>query len=261
MVLFGDLDLSVLDELPAGRRPIVTAWAREDDDVAACWRRVRDEVAAGRRAYVICPLVEGSEKIEATSAVEERTRLALGELRGLSVGLVHGQMKSQEKEEVMRQFRAGELEVLVATVVIEVGVDVPEATVIVIEDAWRFGLAQLHQLRGRVGRSDQQSYCFLLGEAPSDEAVARLLALESSTDGFELAEIDLDLRGEGTILGARQQGRSDLRLARLRTDGDLLLLSQGLAASTVAADPTLASVQDELAMFIDEDEAAYLFRS
>ena len=129
---------------------------------------MRDEVALGRRAYVICPLVEDSEKVEATSAVEERTRLALEELRGLAVGLLHGQMKGPDKEEVMDQFRAGELDVLVATVVIEVGVDVPEASVIVIEDAWRFGLAQLHQLRGRVGRSDVQSYCYLLGTATDE---------------------------------------------------------------------------------------------
>ena len=151
MVLFGDLDVSVLDEMPVGRLPIETTWAKSDDEVRDCWQLVRDEVAAGRRAYVICPLVEGSERVEATSAVEERTRLAKNELRGLSVGLLHGQMKSAEKEDVMNQFRAGELNVLVATVVIEVGVDVPEASVIVIEDAWRFGLAQLHQLRGRVG--------------------------------------------------------------------------------------------------------------
>ncbi len=181
MVLFGDLDLSVLDEIPAGRREIATKWARDNDEVAACWQRVREEVVAGRRAYVICPLVEGSEKIEATSAVEERTRLALEELRGLSVGLLHGQMKSLEKEEVMNQFRAGELEVLVATVVIEVGVDVPEATVIVIEDAWRFGLAQLHQLRGRVG--PQRTTELLLSArrgAHRGRREARLRALEAS---------------------------------------------------------------------------------
>ena len=216
MVVFGDLDRSVLDELPAGRRPIATTWAREDDEVAACWQLVRDEVAAGRRAYVICPLVEGSERVEATSAVDERTRLATHELRGLAVGLVHGQMTSAQKDEVMTQFRAGELQVLVATVVIEVGVDVPEASVIVIEDAWRFGLAQLHQLRGRVGRGDAQSYCYLLGEPPSDEGATRLRALVESNDGFALAEVDLDLRGEGTLLGARQRGRSDLHVATPR---------------------------------------------
>ncbi|MGA7834380.1 MAG: ATP-dependent DNA helicase RecG, partial [Acidimicrobiales bacterium] len=261
MVLFGDLDVSVLNEMPAGRRPIVTIWATSDEEVSACWQLVRDEVAAGRRAYVICPLVEGSERVEATSAVEERTRLATHELRGLAVGLLHGQMKSAEKEEVMNQFRAGEISVLVATVVVEVGVDVPEASVIVIEDAWRFGLAQLHQLRGRVGRSDVQSYCVLLGAPPSEDGAARLAALVSTNDGFALAEIDLEMRGEGTLLGARQQGRSDLRLARLRTDEDLLLGAQELAASIVGRPEALAAMEDELRLFVDEDEATYLFRS
>ena len=263
MVVFGDLDRSVLDELPAGRMPIATQWSRGDEEVAACWARVRDEVAAGQRAYVICPLVEGSERVEATSAVQERTRLALGELRGLSVGLLHGQMPGPVKDEVMEQFRAGELDVLVATVVIEVGVDVPEATVIVIEDAWRFGLAQLHQLRGRVGRSDRQSYCYLLGSAPNDDGAARLGALVGSNDGFALAEIDLDLRGEGTLLGSRQRGRSDLRLGSLRRDEDLLVAAQGVAQRLVARgalrdEPELV---DELRLFVDDAEADYLFMS
>jgi ATP-dependent DNA helicase RecG len=261
MVLFGDLDVSVLDEMPAGRRPIVTTWAKSDAEVSACWQLVRDEVAAGRRAYVICPLVEGSDRVEATSAVEERTRLATHELRGLAVGLLHGQMKSAEKEEVMNQFRAGELGVLVATVVIEVGVDVPEASVIVIEDAWRFGLAQLHQLRGRVGRSDVQSYCVLLGTPPSEDGEERLEALVSTNDGFALAEIDLEMRGEGTLLGSRQQGRSDLRLARLKTDEDLLVGAQRLAASMVERPEALSAMEDELRLFVDEDEATYLFKS
>ncbi len=262
MVIFGDLDVSVVDEMPEGRRPIVTTWARSDGEVDECWRRVREEVAAKRRAYVICPLVEDSERVEATSAVEERTRLALHELRGLSVGLLHGQMKSSEKEEVMNQFRAGELDVLVATVVIEVGVDVPEASVIVIEDAWRFGLAQLHQLRGRVGRSAQQSYCYLLGTPPNDEGEQRLTALVGSNDGFELAEIDLEMRGEGTLLGSRQKGRSDLKLAKLKSDEDLLVSAQRLAVSIVRDDDTtLADMVDELRMFVDDDEATYLFKS
>jgi ATP-dependent DNA helicase RecG len=263
MVVFGDLDISVLDEMPVGRLPVETFWARGDLEVLGCWQRVRDEVARGRRAYVICPLVEDSERVEATSAVAERTRLALEELRGLAVGLLHGQMKGPEKEEVMAQFRAGELEVLVATVVIEVGVDVPEASVIVIEDAWRFGLAQLHQLRGRVGRSDVQSYCYLLGTSPSDEGTKRLQALVDSNDGFALAEIDLDLRGEGTLLGSRQRGRSDLRLASLRRDEDLLIAAQGVAATMVQHgglddEPEMV---DELRLFIDDEEADYLFKS
>ena len=263
MVVFGDLDISVLDEMPVGRLAITTVWAKEQSEVDACWQRVRDEVANGRRAFVICPLVEDSERVEATSAVEERTRLALEELRGLAVGLLHGQMKGPEKEEVMAQFRAGELDVLVATVVIEVGVDVPEATVIVIEDAWRFGLAQLHQLRGRVGRSDAQSYCYLLGEPPNEEGALRLQALVDSNDGFALSEIDLDLRGEGTLLGTRQRGRSDLRLASLRRDEDLLIAAQHVASAMVQRDglSTEPDMVDELRLFVDDEEADYLFKS
>ncbi len=263
MVVFGDLDRSVLDEMPVGRIPIVTNWARTDGEVTECWQRVRDEVAAGRRAYVICPLVEDSERVEATSAVQERTRLALEELRGLSLGILHGQMKGPDKEEVMAQFRSGELDVLVATVVIEVGVDVPEASVIVIEDAWRFGLAQLHQLRGRVGRGDVQSHCYLLGTPPSDEGAVRLRALVDSSDGFALAEIDLELRGEGTLLGSRQRGRSDLRLASLRRDEDLLRAAQEVASAMVrrrglSDEPEMV---DELRLFIDDEEADNLFKS
>jgi len=262
MVVFGDLDRSVLDELPKGRQPITTTWAHDDAGVAAAWQRVRDEVAAGRRAYVICPLVEESDRLEATSAVAERTRLATEELRGLSVGLLHGQMKAAEKDEVMEQFRTGELQVLVATVVIEVGVDVPEATVIVIEDAWRFGLAQLHQLRGRVGRGSDPSYCYLLGTPPTEDGATRLEALVNSTDGFALAEIDLDLRGEGTILGARQRGRSDLRLANLRTDEEMLHEARRIALTLVADDlEAVPDLVDELRLFVDEEEATYLFKT
>ena len=263
MVIFGDLDLSTLDEMPAGRQPVATAWLRGDEAVAA-WDRVRSEVAKGRRAFVVCPLVEGSERIEATSAVEERDRLVAHELAGLRVGLLHGQMKSADKDDVMDAFRAGTLDVLVATVVIEVGVDVPEATVMVIEDAWRFGLAQLHQLRGRVGRGTDASYCYLLGEAPSDDGVARLSAIVGTNDGFELAEIDLDLRGEGTLLGARQRGRSDLRLARLRTDRDLLLAARDSAEAIVhdeAAFDSNTELVDELRLFVDDEEADFLFKS
>ncbi|MGA2295437.1 MAG: ATP-dependent DNA helicase RecG [Acidimicrobiales bacterium] len=263
MVVFGDLDLSVLDELPGGRLAIKTVWARGDDEVAACWARVREEVARGRRAYVICPLIEGSDRVQATSAVQERDRLVEHELAGLRVGLLHGQMKGAEKEEVMARFRIGSLDVLVATVVIEVGVDVPEASVIVIEDAWRFGLAQLHQLRGRVGRDTTQSYCYLLGDPPSEDGEKRLEALVTSNDGFALAEIDLDLRGEGTLLGARQRGRSDLRLASLRRDEELLLAAQSVATAMVQGDLLSpdSDMVDELRLFVDDNEADYLFKS
>ncbi len=260
MVVFGDLDISTIDEMPVGRLAIETKWADTESAVEECWRRVRGEIEKGHRAYVVCPLVDGSSKVEATSATAERTRLATGELRGLSVGLLHGQMKPEEKEIVMQQFRSGEIQVLVATTVIEVGVDVPEATVIVIEDAWRFGLAQLHQLRGRVGRGTDQSYCYLLGPAPSEESATRLGALVGSNDGFALAEVDLALRGEGTLLGARQRGRSDLILASLQSDLDLLEAAREVATEMVARGD-LTGAQEELRLFVDDEEATYLFRS
>ena len=264
MVVFGDLDMSVLDELPPGRTPIVTRWARTELEALEAFGRVRQEVSEGRQAYVVCPLVEGSDKLVATSAVEEAERLASEELSGLRLGLLHGQMKSAEKDAVMQQFRSGEIDVLVATTVIEVGVDVPNATVMLIEDAGRFGIAQLHQLRGRVGRGGQQSYCYLLEASSSEEAEARLSALERTTDGFELAEVDLDLRGEGTILGSRQKGRSDLALAKLSRDRDLLEMARELAESITADDPDLAAhplLAEELKVTLDEEDAAFLFKS
>ena len=263
MVVFGDLSMSVLDELPAGRAPIATRWLRTDLEQAEAWGRVREEVAAGRQAYVVCPLVEGSAKVEATSATEEAERLRATELVGLHVGLLHGQMKTAEKEQVMAAFRSGDLNVLVATTVIEVGVDVPSATVMVIEDAGRFGIAQLHQLRGRVGRGGGDSWCYLLGDAVSPDAAVRLEAMEQTTDGFVLAEVDLEVRGEGTILGSRQKGRSDLALASLAKDRDLLEQAAEVAVAMTRDDPHLATQPqwiEELRATLDPDDAAYLFK-
>ena len=269
MVLFGDLDMVVLDEMPPGRTPVETLWARTHAQESAAWKRVRSEVAKGHRAYVVCPLVEGSDRVQARSATEEHDRLERDVLPGLRLGLLHGQMRAAEKEGVMAAFRRGDVQVLVATTVIEVGVDVPEATVMVVEDAQRFGIAQLHQLRGRVGRSDRPSWCFLLGagDAPGGEesaAAARLGALERTTDGFELAEVDLELRGEGTILGTRQKGRSDLRLASLRRDADLLDAARQVAEAVTEGDPRLArhpALADELRLFLDPEDEAFLFKS
>jgi ATP-dependent DNA helicase RecG len=264
MVVFGDLDMTVIDELPAGRRPVTTAWLRTPFETEQAWSKVRAEVADGHRAFVVCPLVEGSERVQARSAVAEAERLAGDELAGLSVGLLHGQLPPAEKERVMAEFRAGGLDVLVATTVIEVGVDIPEATVMVVEDADRFGIAQLHQLRGRVGRGQDPSWCYLLSENDTPEAAARLSAMERSTDGFELADVDLELRGEGTILGARQKGRSDLKLARLLSDRDLVDQARSVAEEVVAEDPGLRThglLLDELRIFVDEEEAEFLFKS
>jgi ATP-dependent DNA helicase RecG len=264
MTVYGDLDMTTLDEMPPGRTPVMTRWMRGDLEEAAAWDRVRTEVADGHQAYVVCPLIDESEKIQARSATEEFERLQAEVFPDLRLALLHGQMPSKEKEAVMTAFRAGELDVLVSTTVIEVGVDVPNATVMVIEDADRFGMAQLHQLRGRVGRGAAVSYCYLLGEGKSPDGEARLTAMERTTDGFELAEVDLEIRGEGTILGTRQKGATDLKLASLRRDKDLVLAAREVAFSIVDADPTLArhtDLADEVALLVDEDEAEFLFKS
>ena len=265
MVIFGDLDLTTLDEMPPGRIAVTTEWIPGDGHAGAApaWDRVRSEVAAGHRAFVVCPLVGDSPRVEAKSATEEFERLAAGELAGLRVGLLHGQMASATREETMARFRAGDLEVLVATTVIEVGVDVPEATVMVVESADRFGIAQLHQLRGRVGRGSSASWCYLLG---GDDGNERLAAVAGSTDGFALAEADLKLRGEGTLLGARQKGQSDLRLASLSNEGDLALLEEArrVAEAIVGDDPQLEAhphLADEVRLLLSEDEGEYLFKS
>ena len=245
MVIFGDLDLTTLDEMPPGRLPVTTEWLPGDAPAgeAPAWDRVREEVAAGHRAFVVCPLVSDSLRVEAKSATEEYERLTAGELAGLRVGLMHGQMPAPAREEVMDRFRSGELSVLVATTVIEVGVDVPEATVMVVESADRFGIAQLHQLRGRVGRGGTASWCYLLG---GEEGNERLTAVAGSTDGFALAEADLRVRGEGTLLGARQKGQSDLRLASLSDAGDMALLAEArqVAETLVDEDPQLQAHAD-----------------
>ncbi|MDX6378934.1 MAG: ATP-dependent helicase RecG [Gaiellaceae bacterium] len=222
LTLYGDLDVTVLDELPPGRHPVITRnipeSKREDG-----YRWIVEQVQAGRQAYIVCPLVEGSIAVEARAAEAEATRLAAGPLAAVTVDFVHGQMKAANRAERMRRFAAGDLGVLVATTVIEVGVDVPNASVMVIEDADRFGLSQLHQLRGRVGRGAEQSYCFLYeSREPTEDGASRLQALVEHSSGFDLAEIDLDMRGEGHLLGQLQSGRSDFRHARLSRDRELL---------------------------------------
>ncbi|MDQ4090850.1 MAG: ATP-dependent DNA helicase RecG [Actinomycetota bacterium] len=264
MTVYGDLDVTVLDELPPGRSPVATHWARGELEEVEAYGRVSSEVAAGRQAYVVCPLVEESEKVQAKAATAEFARLRDEVWPDLRLALLHGQMPSKEKEAVMTAFRAGELDVLVATTVIEVGVDVPNATVMIIEDADRFGMAQLHQLRGRVGRGGEQSWCYLLGAATTPDSETRLKAVEASTDGFELAEVDLEIRGEGTVLGTRQKGQSDLKLASLRRDKEWVARAREVAFAIVDADPTLAGhdvLQEELRLLVEPDEAEFLFKS
>ncbi|HVM55596.1 MAG TPA: ATP-dependent DNA helicase RecG [Acidimicrobiales bacterium] len=264
MTVYGDLDVSVLDELPPGRTPVATVWAKGPLEVAEAWQRVRDEVAAGRQAYVVTPLIEESEKLEVASAEETFAALSAGELQGLRLGLLHGKVKSAEKESVMDAFRAGALDVLVATTVIEVGVDVPNATVMVIVDADRFGIAQLHQLRGRVGRGADESWCYLLGEGATSDAERRLLAIAGSTDGFALAEEDLEIRGEGTLMATRQKGRSDLKLASLRRDKAVVATAREIAFELVDGGleqhPRLVAEIDVL-LPEEEAETEYLFKS
>jgi len=263
MTVYGDLDVSVLDELPPGRTPIVTRWARSELDEADVWQQVRDEVAAGRQAYVVCPLIDESEKLEVHSAHETFEELTAGELSGLRVGLLHGRVPAADKEAVMGAFRRGELDVLVATTVIEVGVDVPNATVMVILDAARFGIAQLHQLRGRVGRGAAESHCWLVGEPTTSDGEARIEALVHSTDGFELAEIDLDLRGEGTIMGERQKGQNDLKLASLRRDREWVVAAREAAIAILDADPMLDAnwlLAEEVELLLRNDDTDFLLK-
>ena len=260
MTVYGDLDVSILDELPPGRTPIETAWHVNEADA---WPVVRAEVAEGRQAYVVCPLIDESDALDVRSAEATFTELSDGALSGLRVGLLHGRVGRAEKEETMRLFRSGALDVLVATTVIEVGVDVPNATVMVVLDAARFGIAQLHQLRGRVGRGVHASRCLLVGEAPTPDAEERLRALVRTTDGFELAEVDLDLRGEGTIMGERQKGRNDLRLASLRRDREWVEAARTEAVTMVGDGTGLADhpeLVDEVDLFLGEDESDYLLK-
>ncbi len=263
MTVYGDLDVSVLDELPPGRTPIRTEWANGPMMEQLAWATVREQVAAGRQAYVVCPLIEESEKLEVASAQETYERLVHDELKGLRLALLHGRMPSAEKEAVMERFRRGELDVLVATTVIEVGVDVANATVMVILDADRFGIAQLHQLRGRVGRSAHVSTCWLVTQEVEGEH-ARVRALVDSNDGFALAEVDLELRGEGTLMNTAQKGRSDLKLASLRRDRELVELARGVAFELVDADPVLADhpvLLDELRLLFTDSDEAFLFKN
>ena len=265
MTVYGDLDVSVLDELPPGRTPIVTMWANGPLMETGVWRDIRDEVEAGRQAYVVCPLVGESEKLEVASAEETFERLQHDELAGLRLGLLHGKMHSDEKEATMDRFRAGEIDALVATTVIEVGVDVPNATVMAVLDADRFGIAQLHQLRGRVGRGEHASTCWLITQQQEDGAGnPRIEALVASTDGFALAEVDLELRGEGTLMSTSQKGRSDLKLASLRRDRNLVEIAREAAFAIVDADPGLAGhplLADELDLVFSDRDEEFLTKS
>ncbi|MEX2613860.1 MAG: ATP-dependent DNA helicase RecG, partial [Gaiellaceae bacterium] len=247
LTVYGDLDVSELALPPANRKPIVTGWVTEERSSEA-YQRLRRHLDDGRQAYVVCPLIEESETLVARAAEAETERLRAGELRGYRVACLHGRLRTADRRAVMASFKARELDVLVATTVIEVGVDVPNATIMIVQEADRFGLAQLHQLRGRVGRGAEQSYCLLVSrqrDELTEGAVERLEAMVATTDGFELAERDLEIRGEGQLLGARQSGLSDLRFVRLRRDRELLERARE-SARAIDDDGLLAEEADRL---------------
>jgi ATP-dependent DNA helicase RecG len=263
MTLYGDLDVSVLDEMPPGRMPVTTVHIpKHPEALERVYARVRDEAAKGRQVFVVCPLVEDSDKLEVKSATAEFERLR-SVYPDLRLGLLHGQMRPADKEEVMHRFRAGDLDVLVATTVIEVGIDVPNATVMVIEDADRFGLSQLHQLRGRVGRGEHPATCLLVADPTNSDAEERIAAMVETTDGFRLAEEDMRIRGQGTVFGARQSGLTDLRLADLLRDVEVLVAARQEAFALVGSDPDLANhleLANEVQTLLGDD-AEWLERS
>jgi ATP-dependent DNA helicase RecG len=243
LTLYGDLDLSTLRELPGGRKPIDTVWVTDADGRRSAYQLVRTQVAAGRQAFIVCPLIDPSEEVKGRSAIEEHANLSANVFPDLRVGLLHGRMSLAEKQSIMERFRSGDLQVLVATPVIEVGIDIANATVMMIESADRFGLSQLHQLRGRVGRGEHKSHCVLLADDPSGDAQERLATVARTSDGFDLAEKDLAMRGPGDYLGTRQSGFADLKVATL-ADMDLLMSSRSEAERLLADDPALRLPQN-----------------
>jgi ATP-dependent DNA helicase RecG len=241
LTLYGELEVSVIDELPPGRKKIRTA-LRGTDRREAIFEFAGDQVRQGRQVYVVYPLIEESEKMDLKSAVEAYEELRYGPLAEFEVALLHGRMKAEEKAEVMEGFKANRIQILVCTTVIEVGIDVPNATVMVIEHAECFGLAQLHQLRGRVGRGGEQSFCILISYAragaESSDSRERLETMERTQDGFEIAEKDLEIRGPGEFFGTRQAGLPEFKVADLLQDEDLLQSAREEAIRLVAGEET-----------------------
>jgi ATP-dependent DNA helicase RecG len=263
LTYYGDLDVVVLDEMPKGRRPIGTAAARSEAERAEAYDLVRREVRAGRQAFVVCAAIDEGNRTQVRAAEAEADRLATAVFPDLRVELLHGRMRPKDKDRVMEDFRAGRADVLISTTVIEVGVDVPNATVMLVENAERFGLAQLHQLRGRIGRGAHVSSCVLFDESDetNQDARARIEAMTRTTDGFELADEDLRLRGEGTLFDTRQSGMPDLKLARLADDLDLVKRARARAFALIERDPALGEHPDLLEELRSrfEDSIAWLF--
>ncbi|TDX52189.1 ATP-dependent DNA helicase RecG [Orenia marismortui] len=258
LTVYGDLDVSVIDELPPGRKPVITEW-RTQQARDKIYSFVREEVEKGRQAYVVCPLVEESEKLDIESATELSVRLQEEYFPDLKVGLLHGKMKASEKEEIMEEFRVGNINILVSTTVIEVGVNVPNSSIMIIEDAQRFGLAQLHQLRGRVGRGKYQSYCILVSDPSTEEGVERMKIMTKSTDGFVIAEEDLHLRGPGEFFGTRQHGMPDLKIADILRDYKILEIARKDAFALIQDDPKLKKSENKRLKKILTDNFNYDF--
>ncbi|XTZ20094.1 MAG: ATP-dependent DNA helicase RecG, partial [cyanobacterium endosymbiont of Rhopalodia fuxianensis] len=241
LTLHGDLDVSQINELPPGRQPIETT-VLIGKERAKAYNLIRQEVAKGRQAYIILPMIEKSENLDVRAAVEEHKKLSETVFPTLNIGLLHGRMNSVEKDEVLTNFRDDKNKIIISTTVIEVGVDVPNATVMLIENAERFGLSQLHQLRGRVGRGFHKSYCLLMSSSKTPDARQRLSVLEQSQDGFFISEMDLRFRGPGSVLGTRQSGLSDFVLASLVEDQEILVLARTAAEKIVIADSHLGGM-------------------
>jgi len=236
LTLYGDLDISTLNELPPGRYPIETV---EMSDKNA-YNFVKDRLKHGEQAFIVYPLVDESEKLQLKSAVKEAEKLKETEFKGFSVGLIHGRLKPEEKEKIMSDFAQKKYDVLISTTVIEVGIDIPNATVIVIEHADRYGLSTLHQLRGRVGRSNKESYCILLGEAKTDNSKRRLEVLTKTNDGFKIAEEDLMIRGPGEFFGTEQSGLPNFRIGNVLTDLSIIREAKQVAIEILKNEPNLA---------------------
>jgi len=244
LTAYGDFDVSVLDELPPGRRPVQTflAWGKERRNA---YETLAARVAQGRQAYIVCPLIDGGQESNLSGAEDEFRRLQAGDLACFRLGLLHGRTDNDQRDELMHRFRAGHIDILVATTVIEVGVDVPNATVMLVENAERFGLAQLHQLRGRVARGEHEGLCALLTRARAPEVIDRLQVLERTSDGFEIAEEDLRRRGPGELTGTRQSGLPELRLADITADTQTLTKARQDAFAIIETDPLLQDPQHD----------------